>query len=227
MALAAAYPALTHLRLGSFEPEISHLDKVWPHLRHLDLEMWDAGTLSPGHRVRNIAFHALLHNQRARAVAHIALLASPHVAGLRISWEWRPDTIELLVDVVALFPNLEYLSIPAFFDYDTLEGVNSFTRVVACLPPSLRVLELRLMMVTQQHLDTSCASRDAMIELMMTHAPQLQIVGIEWMGINVCQRNTYHWRIDAANDTDTMLEQDVAKELLRDYVYSYDWPEWP
>ncbi|EJD37359.1 hypothetical protein AURDEDRAFT_173633 [Auricularia subglabra TFB-10046 SS5] len=224
MALAAAYPALTHLRLGSFEPEISHLDKVWPSLRHLDLEMWDSGTLSPDHCVRNIAFHALLHNQRARAVAHIAILASPHVTGLRVSWEWRPDTLDLLVEVIALFPNLKYLSIPAFFDYN-IEGLRNFTRIVACLPASLRILELRLMMVTQQHLDANCESRDAMIELFIARAPQLEVVGIEWMGIRTCSRNTYHWRIEGQSDR--LLEPAVVKDLLRDYLYSYEWPEWP
>lgn len=222
--LRAGFPALTHVKLAAFDAELAHIDKLWPALVHLDVEAWDRDLLSPDHRVRSLAFHALLPDRRDKAVAHVALLASPHTAALRMSWEWRADWVQVAVDVLTLFPGLQYLSMPSFLDPGEAELVRSLETLLPAVPAGVEVLELRFMIVPHD-VANDCSLITQLAALARRYLPRLRVLGFEWMGVDAYDRNVDHWR--CSDGRVQLLSRDGADEILEEFVYTNRWPAWP
>lgn len=123
---AKIFPALRHVRLNNqLVWGVDALDTLWPHLDHVELDVWQPGILNPGHHVRSLS--VFLDGEEN--IEHFIAAASQHVEALRLRWDAKPLHFDL---IIAAFPNLKYLNVP--FTVDSLHRVRQAPCTLAGVP---------------------------------------------------------------------------------------------
>ncbi|EJD37360.1 hypothetical protein AURDEDRAFT_173634 [Auricularia subglabra TFB-10046 SS5] len=144
--LVEAFPSLRSLSLGHniaryIQQLLDYLDVLLPFLRHLELQDWDAGLLSPGHAISSLRLHVGQNDLILNPGRYVGLVASANVRALSLEWG-SAGSFAIAEAAMETFRGLTSLSVRV--RADEITTISTWLRVWVAhnVPPNLAVLTI-------------------------------------------------------------------------------------
>lgn len=223
--LIHAFPSLRALSLGfnitSHIRQLSdYLDVHLPFLRHLELQEWDSGLLSPNHSVSSLRLHVGISDLILNPGQYMGLVASANVRALSLEWG-SAGSFPIAEAAMAVFRGLNSLRVRVRADDTATIRTWLRDRVSEIVPVNLAALTITWTSATSV---VQPVSHDDVAAL-GSGAPSLKLLRIAKRtdrGFSACCA----WRIGAP-ETPRALDWDDACSLANEYLHAAGAPSSP